>query len=108
MMRLNDVLESIITEYSIGLWIFIGTVFGMMAALAKSLNGGTVPDARWWLVRILLAGFFALAAGWAAELFHLSSVGVAFLTSTLNLLGMAAVEIIERRAKKMFEQKEAE
>jgi hypothetical protein len=107
-MRLNHVFDHIIHEYSLGLWIFIGTVLGMMASFAKALNAGIVPGLRWWTIRILLAGFFALTAGWASEVFRLSNVGAAFLTSTLNLMGIAAVEIIERRAKDVIEKKESE
>jgi hypothetical protein len=105
-MRLNHVFEHFLTDYALGIWILIGTVFGVMASLAKSLNAGIVPDARWWIVRILLAGFFALTAAWLSETLRFSNVGAAFLTSTFNLIGIAAVEIIERRAKRVLEGKE--
>jgi uncharacterized membrane protein len=96
-MKLLDAIQNVLTEYALVLSLLIGTLFGLMANLAKALNKGTVPGRSWWMTRLLLTGFFALAAGWASEIANLSNLGAAFLASLLNLMGFVAVELIEER-----------
>jgi hypothetical protein len=86
--------------------IMAGTIAGLMAALSKSLHNGVIPSASWWAARVCSVLFFAITASWIAEIGAMRPVGVAFLTSILNFLGFSALEIIERRAKRVIEGKE--
>lgn len=102
-MRLHELLAQIPAEHPTATPIALGTVAGLMAALGKAIHAGIMPDRRWWASRLLVAGFFGLTASFVAETAGLTSNGTAFLTSLLNLMGFAAVEMIERRARNALE-----
>lgn len=102
-MRLHDLLINLPAEHPTAAPIALGTVAGLMAALGKAIHAGSFPDRRWWASRILVAGFFALTASYVAETAGITANGTAFLASLLNLMGFAAVEMIERRARQALE-----
>jgi hypothetical protein len=102
-MEFDDWMHKFFSDHPTFVAVVGGTIVGLMATLGRALNAGIFPDRRWWAVRFLTAGFFALTSAYAAEAGHLTTTGTAFLNSLLILMGFAAIEAIEKRALQVLD-----
>lgn len=70
---------------------------GLAASYGRELEARRQPDRRWWIRRLLIIPFLAIAATAATDAFALNASASAFTAAMLSLSGYDALRLIEQR-----------
>lgn len=85
------------------LWIVVSLALwsGLIAAYGRERHVGSDPDLRWWINRACIMPVLAIMSAFLIDQFSLNNIQSAMLSSTISMMGFAAIDLWLWRAKKI-------